>query len=486
MNKEIHWEITNRCNLKCCHCLLDAGKSSANELTLDEAMGAVDKLYNAGVDSIAFTGGEPFCYPNFKSLLKKCVRYGIKVQIITNSTLLDEEMLQFICQMGISLGLSIDAFEKDDNDSIRGQGAYESVLSTLESCKHMGIAVGLYVTLNDYVIDHVEDILKLKDRFSLEKIHFNDLTIDGRMSDNLQLIKRTAEIDTIELLNKSSIKICGEELYGPEKSCWAEANTLLMNSEGNLYLCTEVKRVHASNSIGNIKYFDLKRWMEDNQYLNCSNYNCCYWVYYNSFLSYCKNVSDTPCCLNAYNEEIKSVNELYNAFDKLNQECSMSCESCSDPDCMGYIWLLKEEADILLEKEIEVVEINNKISFINSFRNEKGDIDLTICKPKCVHRCKETGHCLIRDIRPLTCHMYPFGPETIDGTDVWVLHTDCKFVKQMEQMGQISEYCMKANHILQRMSKELSEQIKQVYHYVDYLSEFPEGPNSFLVICQMK
>ena len=208
-------------------------------------------------------------------------------------------------------------------------------------------------------------------------------------------------------------------------------------------------------------------------------------MYYNSVLSYCKNVPNIPCCINADNKEITSLNELYVAFDDLNRDCGKYCVNCNYPDCMGYIWLLEEEANLMVEQGIEVVEINNRVNFINSFLNDKGDIDVTICKPKCVHRCTETGQCTIHNIRPLTCHMYPFGPETIDGLDVWGLHTDCEFVKQMEQIGILSEYVMRAKYILQRLSKALKEQIKEIYHYVDYLSDFPDGPNSFLMICQM-
>lgn len=485
MNREVHWEITNRCNLQCKHCLLDAGKNIENELNLEEAIQAIDKFCAAGVNSISFTGGEPFCYSNFKEILAKCNQYGLKIQIITNSLLITKEMLKYISKNKIALGISIDAFEKEDNDYIRGKGVYEKVISVLDQCKQIGVSVSLYVTFNDFVIGYVEDILRLKELYNLDKIHFNDLTIDGRMSHNLQLISKTANIDTIKLLNKCSINIYGEELVGPEKTCWAEADVLLMNSEGNLYLCTEAKRLDSSNFIGNIKSFNLKRWVSDNQYLSYCNKPCCYWVYYNSVLSYCKNVPNIPCCINADNKEITSLNELYVAFDDLNRDCGKYCVNCNYPDCMGYIWLLEEEANLMVEQGIEVVEINNRVNFINSFLNDKGDIDVTICKPKCVHRCTETGQCTIHNIRPLTCHMYPFGPETIDGLDVWGLHTDCEFVKQMEQIGILSEYVMRAKYILQRLSKALKEQIKEIYHYVDYLSDFPDGPNSFLMICQM-
>ena len=112
---------------------------------------------------------------------------------------------------------------------------------------------------------------------------------------------------------------------------------------------------------------------------------------------------------------ISTVAELKEVFDCLNSPCSTYCSKCSDLDCAGYIWLLPEEAGVLLEHEVEIIEVNRNTRFINSFSREDGTLDLSRSYPNCVYQCEETRKCLIREIRPLTCHMYPIGPETICG-----------------------------------------------------------------------
>ena len=68
----VTWEVTNRCNLRCVHCLSDSGPEAdtRQELTLREARVVVDQLAAARVFQIHFGGGEPFLFPGFMDLLR--------------------------------------------------------------------------------------------------------------------------------------------------------------------------------------------------------------------------------------------------------------------------------------------------------------------------------------------------------------------------------------------------------------------------------
>ena len=46
---EIHWEVTNRCNLRCKHCLPASGLPRQHELTSDEIRLAIGLLASVGV-----------------------------------------------------------------------------------------------------------------------------------------------------------------------------------------------------------------------------------------------------------------------------------------------------------------------------------------------------------------------------------------------------------------------------------------------------
>ena len=69
--REIHWEVTNKCNLRCKHCLPMSGPARDNELTIEEAMTALETFRAAGASKVYFTGGEPFSRKDFLGLLKR-------------------------------------------------------------------------------------------------------------------------------------------------------------------------------------------------------------------------------------------------------------------------------------------------------------------------------------------------------------------------------------------------------------------------------
>lgn len=108
----VTWEVTNRCNLRCDHCLSDSGPDAdtQGELDLTEAKAVVDTLAEAKVFQIHFGGGEPFSYPGFFDLLRHAQSRGFCcLSISTNGTLLDERRIAELDAMGgIYLQISLD------------------------------------------------------------------------------------------------------------------------------------------------------------------------------------------------------------------------------------------------------------------------------------------------------------------------------------------------------------------------------------------
>lgn len=132
----VTWEVTNRCNLRCVHCLSDSSPEAdaSGELSLDEAKAVIGQLVAAQVFQVHFGGGEPFVYPGFLELLHHARASGMHCLCIsTNGSLLDERRVSALEELGgIYLQLSLDGASEATTDAIRGAGTFRKVTAALE------------------------------------------------------------------------------------------------------------------------------------------------------------------------------------------------------------------------------------------------------------------------------------------------------------------------------------------------------------------
>ena len=138
--KSLHWDITNRCNLRCKHCYNADRYFNANskdysnkELSLDDSLKIVDKIMQDGFDHIHLVGGEPLGSANVMPIIKRAKEYGLKVTINSNATLLDSKMQDKLIELEIDhFAASIDGVSTKTNDWIRGNGTFEVVCSNMK------------------------------------------------------------------------------------------------------------------------------------------------------------------------------------------------------------------------------------------------------------------------------------------------------------------------------------------------------------------
>lgn len=178
---------------------------------------------------------------------------------------------------------------------------------------------------------------------------------------------------------------------------------------------------------------------------------------------------------------IGTLTQLYRALDELYKDIECDCADCYDPDCMGYVWLLKKETEWLYERGVPLVQINDGPTFIHSFSmTAKGQPELSARYPPCSQLCSDGRKCSIYEDRPLACRLYPLGLETkMDGTIVWALHRDCLYIRRMEECGSLRFFESRSRDIINNISPQLLEEIVETYRAVDTISFFPDGENNY-------
>lgn len=488
--REIHWEVTNKCNLRCKHCLPISGPARPGELTTEEAMMALETFRAAGASRVFFTGGEPFSRNDFLDLLERAVALGMKASVITNATLLSRATLETIKRLRVELGVSLDGADETTNDAIRGKGSFRQAVEVLEQCRDSGVPTTLYVTVTAANVGQLDTLARLAREYDCKAVHFNEVTIAGRavgFSDELALPEEQRR-RLPELIAKTTRAAFGEKLSETDERCWVDGATLYMTADGNLYLCSEIFQRRPDLAVGNTKSLPFKAWLEQNvsAYANHGN-KCCYGVRASEHVVFVGNVAP-ECAFAPRKWSIETLLQFYDALDDLYRGIEQDCRECQDPDCMGYVWLLKKEAERLYERGVPLVQVNNGPTFIHSFPvTDKGQLDLSVQYPPCSQLCADSRKCSIYEDRPLVCRLYPLGFETKeDGTIVWVLHRDCLRVRRMEERGTLPDFERHVRNVINNLSPELLEEIVETYRAVDAISSFPDGENNYSTLQEVR
>ena len=127
--------ISNRCNLKCVHCYAAAGDALPSELTTPEWLEVIDQYSQiAQSGEVTISGGEPTLHPELGVLLESVANHGHRSVLFTNGTTGGGKLgWNTLGQTVDVIQLSIDGFDEDTNDEIRGKGTFRKVLQTYET-----------------------------------------------------------------------------------------------------------------------------------------------------------------------------------------------------------------------------------------------------------------------------------------------------------------------------------------------------------------
>jgi len=123
------------CNLACTHCFVSSSPTNRTHemMSLEQVQAALDEAVGLGVREYYFTGGEAFLNPEMEGILEATLRVG-PASVLTNGLLLDPDRcarlkaLSEASDYSLDLRISLDGYDAETNDAIRGPGTFERVL----------------------------------------------------------------------------------------------------------------------------------------------------------------------------------------------------------------------------------------------------------------------------------------------------------------------------------------------------------------------
>jgi MoaA/NifB/PqqE/SkfB family radical SAM enzyme/Fe-S-cluster containining protein len=487
----INFEVTNACNLRCKTCLPASAKARPAELTSDQIVDFIRKLHGRGAESVLFTGGEPFSRQDFLSIIEEAGKLSLRISVITNGMYVSPEIITTLKRNRVGVGVSLDGSEPRWNDEIRGKGVFANVIKAIRQFVDAGLHVTLNVTLTRQNFEFLIDFALMAEQVGCSKVLFNEVVRGGRAEDHWGALALTAEQQRQlpKLFERAAKSVFGDQIEGTDDRCWVDGSSVYINSEGFAYLCSEIFQRRPDLAVANVKSDAGIHTLLDSMATKHGHRACCYQVLASEHITLIANL-DRRCALVELEGKraeaiIHNLMHFRSELDELWKGIGQSCATCTDPDCLGYVWVMPEEEEALLDAGVRTVQINGLRGpiFIDSYhRDAEGRLIVNRTKPNCPYRDKD-GRCSVHAARPLVCHLYPLGPETLpDGRVIWSLHTDCSHVRSLTDAGDLPLLVSKIRRLLSRMSPDLKEKIRDQYGKVDAVSAFPEGPNNFITI----
>jgi radical SAM protein with 4Fe4S-binding SPASM domain len=196
----VSFAVTKACNLRCLHCHADAREAFSNELTLKEAIRAIDELAALGTEALIFSGGEPLLRKQFVlKLADYCVDLGIIPAMLTNGVLINHKVAYELREAGImAAGIPIDSPKAELHDRLRNvPGTFEKALRGIRACLDVDLEVVVTTMALRSNVATVPRMIDFVSSLGVDQVAIYDLVPNGRgkeMIDEMMLKEQREQV----------------------------------------------------------------------------------------------------------------------------------------------------------------------------------------------------------------------------------------------------------------------------------------------------
>jgi len=195
--RSVDLAITNRCNLRCTYCSHFTSAGDVGEdLPREEWLTFFEELNRCAVMEVILQGAEPFCREDIKELIQGIVRNRMRFNILSNGTLISEEIAAFLASTGRCDGVqvSIDGSTPKTHDACRGQGNFLRAMEGIKILQRHGAPVSVRVTIHRHNVKDLEDVARLLlEEIRLSSFSTNSASLMGLCRYNAEEVQLTVE-----------------------------------------------------------------------------------------------------------------------------------------------------------------------------------------------------------------------------------------------------------------------------------------------------
>ncbi|AWR93811.1 radical SAM protein [Acidianus brierleyi] len=190
------WQLTNRCNLECIHCLWESGPNAAypDELSPKESLELCKKIVNIQIPYTTLSGGEPLLYPGFWDLFTCFRNNDIEVKIETNGNLISESVADRIARLEPrSVQISIDGATQKTYSTMRPRGVLEKALNAIKYLNERGIYMEAVFVPTRFNYKEFEEVVEILHSLGVKTLYTGITMYLGRAVKNWNIVNPTSE-----------------------------------------------------------------------------------------------------------------------------------------------------------------------------------------------------------------------------------------------------------------------------------------------------
>ena len=204
--KEIDLHVTNRCNLLCPHCLVNAGRTPIEEMNTAAFVSLIRNLGARKCAEVHFTGGEPLVRSDILTLIETVLDLGMEPVLQSNGLLLTNATVGRLRDLGLGrIVVSLDGLS-GQHDLMRGLvGAFDAAINSIKLCVERGFNVRVTTTAYSQNLNDIPALISLFERMGVKRYSVNYATPmkNGRI-DVGPLVDTSAWMDLCSRLDQHS------------------------------------------------------------------------------------------------------------------------------------------------------------------------------------------------------------------------------------------------------------------------------------------
>jgi len=256
-----HFELTDRCNLRCqhCYCLFERTRDT---LVTAEVIRIIDELERSGTLGLVLTGGEVFARSDISDILDHLARRRFVLRVNTNGTYLTEsrvvELTRYSNIYRVHVSLYGSRAEVHDNMT-RSPGSFDKTLRGIRLMHEAGMRLRVNCSVTQANFDDVPGVHDLITQGLGIPVRFDPLIFprdDGSTSNTSGMLDDAQHgqlVDFVQRRDSSEKPIAqGAAEAAKPKLCKAAFAFFSICEDGRVYPCLKMKRFYAT-PLGNLR-----------------------------------------------------------------------------------------------------------------------------------------------------------------------------------------------------------------------------------------